>query len=136
MAPRGGKFGRQTSPPNYDWAIDFNAFDEIDCYPLTIVDHFSRFLLGCQSFPNVEADGLRRELRRLFRYHGFPYAIRSDSGSPFASNGIYGLNRVNAWWLQLGIAHQRITPASPQENGAHERLHRELKAKATKPSAG
>ena len=83
----------------------------------------------------MKAQGVHRELRRLFRSHGLPDAIRSDNGAPFASNGIHGLNRLNAWWLQLGIVHQRITPASPQENGAHERMHRVLKAKVTKPAA-
>lgn len=66
---------------------------------------------------------------------GLPDAIRSDNGSPFASTGIHGLNGLNVWWLQLGITHQRITPGSPQENGAHERLHKTLKARATKPPA-
>lgn len=129
----------QTTAPNQVWTIDFKGQfrmrDGIYCYPLTIVDHFSRYVLCCQSFPDVRADGVQRELRRLFRAHGLPDAIRSDNGAPFASNGIHGLNRLNAWWLQLGIAHQRITPASPQENGAHERMHRELKAKVTKPAA-
>ena len=129
----------QTTAPNQVWTIDFKGQfrtrDGIYCYPLTIVDHYSRYVLCCQSFPDVKAEGVHRELRRLFRHHGLPDAIRSDNGSPFASNGIHGLNRLNAWWLQLGIAHQRITPASPQENGAHERMHRVLKAQATKPAA-
>ncbi len=129
----------QTTAPNQVWTIDFKGQfrmrDGIYCYPLTIVDHFSRYVLCCQSFPDVRAEGVHRELRRLFRAHGLPDAIRSDNGAPFASNGIHGLNRLNAWWLQLGIVHQRITPASPQENGAHERMHRELKAKVTKPAA-
>ena len=129
----------QTTAPNQVWTIDFKGQfrmrDGIYCYPLTIVDHFSRYVLCCQGFPDVRAAGVHRALRRLFRQHGLPDAIRSDTGAPFASNGIHGLNRLNAWWLQLGIAHQRITPASPQENGAHERMHRELKAKVTKPAA-
>ncbi len=78
---------------------------------------------------------MHRELHRLFRDYGLPDAIRRDNGAPFASNGIHGLNHLNAWWLQLGIVHQRMTPASPQENGAHERMHRVLKARATKPAA-
>ena len=78
---------------------------------------------------------MHRELRRLFRTRGLPDVIRRDHGAPVASNGIHGLNHLNAWWLQLGISHQRITPASPQEDGAHERMHRVLKAKVTKPAA-
>lgn len=119
----------QTTAPNQVWTMDFKGQfrtrDGSYCYPLTIVDHFSRYILCCQRFPDVKADGVRRALRRLFRAHGLPEAIRSDNGAPFASTGIHGLNRLNAWWLQLGITHQRITPASPQENGAHERMHRE-----------
>jgi transposase InsO family protein len=86
------------------------------------------------------AAGCRRgrvypHLRHLFRTCGLPDAIRSDNGAPFASTGIHGLNRLNVWWLQLGITHQRSTPGSPQENGAHERLHKTLKARATRPPA-
>lgn len=92
-------------------------------------------MLCCQSLADVKSQGVHQELRRLFRTHGLPDAFRSDNGAPFASKGIHGLNRLNAWWLQLGIVHQRITPASPQENGAHERMHRGLKAKVTKPAA-
>ena len=129
----------QTTAPNQVWTIDFKGQfrmrDGIYSYPLTIVDRCSRYIVCCQSFPDVKAAGVHRELRRLFRAHGLPDAIRSDNGAPFASNGIHGLNRLNAWWLQLRIAHQRITPASPQENGAHERMHRELKAHVTKPAA-
>ncbi len=129
----------KTTAPNQVWTIDFKGQfrmrDGVYCYPLTIVDHFSRYVLCCQTFPDVKADGVHRQLRSLFRAHGLPDAIRSDNGAPFASNGIHGLNRLNAWWLQLGIVHQRITPASPQENGAHERMHRVLKAQATKPAA-
>jgi putative transposase len=121
------------------WTIDFKGQfrtrNGVYCYPLTIVDHFSRYVLCCQCFPDVKAAGVHRQLRRLFRAHGLPDAIRSDNGAPFASTGIHGLNRLNAWWLQLGIVHQRITPASPQENGAHERMHRVLNAQATKPAA-
>ena len=129
----------QTTAPNQVWTIDFKGQfrtrDGVYCHPLTIVDHFSRYVLCCQGFPDVKAEGVFRELRRLFRYHGLPDVIRSDNGARFASNGIHGLNRLNAWWFQLDIVHQRITPASPQENGVHERMHRVLKAKATKPAA-
>jgi putative transposase len=125
----------QTTAPNQVWTIDFKGQfrtrDGVYSYPY----HFSRYPLCCQSFPDVKALGVHRALRRLFRTHGLPDAIRSDSGTPFASNGIHGLNRLNAWWLQLGIVHQRIGPARSQENGAHERMHWVLKAKVTKPAA-
>ena len=128
-----------TTAPNQIWTIDFKGQfktrNGLYCYPLTIVDHFSRYLLCCQALPDVGGAGVKPQLRRLFRTHGLPDAIRSDNGAPFASTGIHGLNRLNVWWLQLGIVHQRITPGSPQENGAHERLHKTLKARATMPPA-
>jgi len=74
-------------------------------------------------------------LERLFRECGLPDAIRSDNGVPFASTGIHGLCELNVWWMKLAIVHQRITPASPQENGAHERMHRTMKDKTTRPPA-
>ena len=80
------------------------------CYPLTVVDHFSRYLLCCHGLPDVKTGGVRSHFLRLFREHGLPDAIRSDNGSPFASTGIHGLTRLNVWWLQLRITHQRITP--------------------------
>jgi putative transposase len=107
----------------------------IYCYPLTVIDHHSRYLLCCHGLPDVTGAGVKPQLRRLFRRWGLPDAIRSDNGSPFASTGIHGLCHLNTWWLQLGITHQRITPGSPQENGAHERLHRTLKARVTRPPA-
>jgi len=72
---------------------------------------------------------------RLFREYGLPGAIRTDNGVPFATTGIHGLSQLNVWWMRLGIQHQRIRPASPQENGAHERMHRTLKREATRPAA-
>ena len=128
-----------TTAPNQIWTIDFKGQFRTRngryCYPLTVLDHFSRYLLRCQALPDVTGAGVKPHLRRLFRTYGLPDAIRSDNGAPFASTGIHGLNRLNVWWLQLGIVHQRITPGSPQENGAHERLHKTLKARATMPPA-
>ncbi len=128
-----------TTAPNQIWTVDFKGQfrmrNGLYCYPLTIVDHFSRFLLCCHGLLNVRGEGVKPQFLRLFRNHGLPDAIRSDNGSPFASTGIHGLSCLNVWWLQLGIIHQRITPGSPQQNGAHERMHRTLKAQATKPPA-
>jgi transposase InsO family protein len=73
---------------------------------------------------------------RVFREFGLPAAIRSDNGPPFACTGIHGLCALNVWWMKLGIVHQRITPSSPQENGAHERMQRTLKARATRERSG
>jgi transposase InsO family protein len=128
-----------TIAPNQVWTIDFKGQfrmrNGVYCYPLTVIDHFSRYLLGCQGLVDVAGAGVKPPLRHLFRTCGLPEAIRSDNGAPFASTGIHGLNHLNVWWLQLGITHQRITPGSPQENGAHERLHKTLKAQATRPPA-
>jgi hypothetical protein len=121
------------------WTIDFKGqFRTRDgryCYPLTVLDHFSRYLLCCYGLPDVKTGGTRATLERLFRERGLPAAIRSDNGVPFASTGIHGLCDLNVWWMKLGIVHQRITPSSPQENGAHERMHRTLKADTTRPPA-
>jgi putative transposase len=128
-----------TTAPNQIWTVDFKGQfrmrNGLYCYPLTILDHFSRYLLCCHALHDVCGDGVKPQFLRLFREHGLPDAIRSDNGSPFASTGIHGLNRLNVWWLQLGITHQRITPGCPQQNGAHERMHKTLKAKATRPPA-
>jgi transposase InsO family protein len=128
-----------TTAANQVWTVDFKGQflmrNGLYCYPLTVLDHFSRYLLCCQALPDVRGEGVRGQFRRLFRECGLPDAIRSDNGSPFASTGIHGFSQLNVWWLQLGIAHQRISPGSPQENGVHERMHRTLKAAATRPPA-
>jgi putative transposase len=92
------------------------------CYPPTVVGHVSRYLLGCHGLLDVRGEGVKPQCLRLFREHGLPGAIRSDNGAPFASTGIHGLSQLNVWWLQLGITHQRITPGSPHQTGAHERI--------------
>lgn len=134
-----GAVASTTVAPNQIWTVDFKGQflmrNGVYCYPLTIADHFSRYLLCCHGLLDVRTDGVKRQFLRLFREYGLPDAIRSDNGAPFASTGIHGLTHLNVWWLQLGIVHQRITPGSPQENGVHERMHRTLKARATKPPA-
>ena len=70
---------------------------------------------------------------RLFREYGLPRAMRTDNGVPFASTSLHGLTSLNVWWLRFGIQHQRILPAHPQQNGAHERMHKTLKQGAIKP---
>lgn len=128
-----------TERPNQVWPVDFKGqFRTRDgryCYPLTVTDHFSRSVLLCKALLSVKTKGAKPAFRRLFQEIGLPEAIRSDNGAPFASTGIHGLCALNVWWMQLGIVHQRITPASPQENGAHERMHRELKRETTRPPA-
>ena len=126
-----------THAPNDLWTTDFKGqfptADGVWCFPLTISDQHSRYLLACRGLPNVRGSGARPVFERTFREFGLPRAIRTDNGGPFASTGIHGLTRLNVWWMRLGIQHQRIHPASPQENGAHERMHRTLKAGACRP---
>jgi putative transposase len=125
--------------PNDLWTADFKGqFRTRDgelCYPLTIADQFSRYLLRCQALSSVRTAETRPVMERLFRELGLPRAIRTDNGVPFASTGIHGLCSLNVWWMQLGIAHQRTQPSHPEQNGAHERMHRTLKAETTRPPA-
>jgi transposase InsO family protein len=128
-----------TVRPNQVWPADFKGqFRTRDgkyCFPLTVSDHFSRSLLLCRGLPSVRTEGAKPVFRRLFQEVGLPEAIRTDNGAPFASTGIHGLCELNVWWMQLDIVHQRIPPSSPQENGAHERMHRELKRETARPPA-
>ena len=128
-----------TQRPNQVWPADFKGQfrtgDGQYCYPLTVTDHFSRRVLACHGLRSVKTVDAKPIFRALFREVGLPDAIRTDNGAPFASTGIHGLAALNVWWMQLGIVHQRITPASPQENGTHERMHRELKRETARPAA-
>jgi transposase InsO family protein len=129
-----------TARPNDLWTADFKGHfktrDGLYCYPLTIADQHTRYLIGVQGLLSTKAVGARRVFERVFREHGLPNAIRTDNGVPFANTGLHGLTQLSVWWMRLGITHQRIHPASPQENGAHERMHRTLKAEATRPPKG
>ncbi|MGH7564577.1 MAG: DDE-type integrase/transposase/recombinase, partial [Gemmatimonadota bacterium] len=126
-----------TEAPNDLWTTDFKGHfptrDGIWCYPLTLADQHTRYLLACQGLRSIKGRGARPVLERAFREFGLPRAIRTDNGVPFATCGIHGLSQLNVWWMRLGIQHQRIHPASPQENGAHERMHKTLKAGACRP---
>lgn len=126
-----------TDHPNQIWPIDFKGHFRMRngqyCYPFTVTDHNSRCLLACHGLESTKGEGVKPLLEKLFREVGLPEAIRSDNGAPFASSGIHGLCALSVWWMQLGIVHQRIHPSSPQENGQHERMHRELKAETARP---
>lgn len=126
-----------TRHPNDLWTADFKGHfrtrDGVYCYPLTVADQHTRYLLGCQGLLSTKGQGVRPVFERLFREYGLPDAIRTDNGVPFATTGIHGLSQLNVWWMRLGIQHQRILPASPQQNGAHERMHRTLKAATARP---
>jgi transposase InsO family protein len=126
-----------THAPNDLWTADFKGHfrtrDGIYCYPLTIADQHARYLLTCKGLLSTKGDGVRQAFARTFHEFGLPRAIRTDNGVPFATTGIHGLSQLNVWWMRLGIQHQRIRPASPQENGVHERMHRTLKQAACRP---
>lgn len=126
-----------TTEPNDLWTADFKGQfttrDGIYCYPLTIADQHTRFLLTCHGLPSTRGSGVRPIFERAFRTYGLPSAIRTDNGVPFATTGIHGLSELNVWWMRLGIQHQRIHPGRPQQNGAHERMHKTLKRGAIRP---
>jgi len=117
--------------PNKVWSADFKGqFRTKDgklCYPLTITDNFSRFLLLCRGLERSTHDQVRPWFETTFRRYGLPEAIRTDNGSPFASVGLGGLSRLSAWFIKLGIRPERIEKAHPEQNGRHERMHRTLK---------
>ncbi len=123
--------------PNAVWTVDykgqFKTRDGIYCYPLTVCDAHSRFILSCHGLPSVEQIAAHQQFERLFREYGLPEAIRSDNGTPFATQAICGLSRLSVWWIKLGIGHDRIDPGQPQQNGRHERMHRTLKSETARP---
>ena len=127
------------SAPNDVWCTDFKGQfrtgDGRYCYPLTLTDWSSRYLLGCRGLKTTEHVGVRKTFVGWFREHGLPLQILSDNGVPFASQGLAGLSRLAVWWIRLGIHPIRIEPGKPAQNGRHERMHKTLKYEATKPPA-
>ena len=121
------------------WCADYKGWfvygNGQRCYPLTITDAHSRFLLHCQAMQRTETVSAQRVSKAAFREYGMPEAIRTDNGSPFATVGVEGLSRLSVWWIKLGIRPERIEPGEPQQNGRHERMHRTLKAETTQPAA-
>src|SRR5262245_5853473 len=129
----------QGAAPNHLWCADFKGEFKLGngryCYPLTVSDHASRFLLLCEALESTREDLACTAFERLFRDRGLPMAIRSDNGVPFASpNALFNLSKLSVWWLRLGIAIERIKPGQPQQNGRHERMHLTLKKETTRPS--
>src|SRR6202030_868898 len=112
----------------------FRTLDRQRVDPLTMSDSYSRYLIAVEITPQTIA-GARPVFERAFREYGLPLAIRCDNGAPFGSEGACGLTRLSAWWLRLGLELHFIRPASPQENGRHERMHRTLKAQTSRPPA-
>jgi transposase InsO family protein len=126
--------------PNLLWCADYKGEFMLGtkqyCYPLTVTDYSSRYLLCCEGLPSTRSDLAFTVFERTFEEHGLPVAIRTDNGSPFGSgNALFGLTRLSVWWLRLGINIERIQPGCPQQNGRHERMHLTLKQDATKPAS-
>lgn len=138
-----GHPGRPTTPitrPNEVWTADFKGeFKTRDgryCYPLTIVDSYSRFLLSCQALNSTSTSEALPVFRRVFDQYGLPDRIRTDNGGPFAAVSLGRLSRLSVWWVRLEICPELIQPGQPSQNGRHERLHRTLKDETLRPPAG
>ena len=118
-----------------DFKGDFRMGNGERCYPLTVMDQASRYLLRCQGLAQPTTAAVQPWFTWLFHEYGLPTAIRTDNGPPFASTALGGLSRLAAWWVRLGIRPERIRPGTPSENGGHERMHRALKAAVGPPAA-
>jgi putative transposase len=138
VPPSQGGYDRGAEP-NDIWCTDFKGHfalgDRSRCHPLTLSDEASRYLLKCEGLVAPRHELVVPHFELAFREFGLPDAIRSDNGSPFASLAPGGLSKLSVWWIRLGIQPLRIEPGAPQQNGVHERMHRTLKAEATKPPA-
>jgi transposase InsO family protein len=126
------------SKPNDLWCTDYKGEFLLGnrkyCYPLTVTDHASRYLLLCEGMESTREVLAFTAFERLFRERGLPAAIRSDNGVPFASaHSLFNLSKLSIWWLRLGIGIERIKPGNPQQNGRHERMHLTLKKETTRP---
>jgi|SRR5689334_11413010 len=141
--PRRRRIGHPGEPttrivaPNDCWCADFKGqfktMDGIYCYPLTVTDGHSRYLLACQGLSSTKVEEAKPVFTRIFREFGLPDRIRTDNGVPFATNTLARLSKLSAWWVRLGVLPELIEPGKPQQNGRHERMHRTLKAEATRP---
>jgi putative transposase len=134
-----GKPGSSILAPNDVWSADFKGQFKTGngryCYPLTVTDNFSRYLLGCQALSSTAVDEAKPVFTRLFKEFGLPKRIRTDNGVPFATTTLARLSRLSAWWVRLGVMPEFIEPGKPQQNGRHERMHLTLKAETTRPPA-
>jgi putative transposase len=124
--------------PNDLWCADYKGEfmlgNQQNCYPLTVTDYTSRYLIACEGLETTKEQFAITTFERIFKEYGLPKAIRTDNGVPFASpNSLFNLSRLSVWWLRLGIAIERIKPGHPEQNGRHERMHLTLKKEATRP---
>jgi len=138
--PRAGTPLSWPETPNALWCADYKGEFLLGnhryCYPLTITDFATRYLLACEALSTTQERYAFSVFERAFQDFGLPEAVRTDNGVPFASaHALYGLSKLAVWWLRLGIRLERIAPGHPEQNGRHERLHLTLKTEATRPAA-
>jgi transposase InsO family protein len=137
-----GHPGRPLTPmtaPNVIWTADykgqFRLGDGRYCFPLTVQDGFSRYLLECRGLAGTTTSECRPVFQRLFQQYGLPEILRTDNGVPFATGALARLSQLSVWWIRLGVYPELIEPAHPEQNGRHERMHRTLKRATTRPPA-
>jgi putative transposase len=118
-----------------DFKGHFKTRDGHYCYPLTVTDLYSRYMLGCRALLSTETEGAIETFLKLFKKYGLPQATRSDNGTPFASTALARLSELSVWWIRLGIRPELIEPGKPQQNGQHERMHPVLKTETARPPA-
>lgn len=129
---------RTAAAANEIWCADFKGQFRLGsrgyCYPLTITDRFSRFIIRCEALEGTHVDTAITVFDQAFREYGLPTVIRTDNGTPFAAPGLWGLSKLSARWLRLGIYPERIERGHPEQNGQHERMHLVLKQETTRPA--
>jgi len=125
--------------PNDVWAADYKGQFRLGnssyCFPLTVSDLATRYLLGVDAHPAISLELTQKYFARLFQEFGLPNRIRTDNGVPFASSALARLSALSVWFIRLGIYPELIEPGRPQQNAVHERMHRTLKREATIPPA-
>ena len=137
-----GHPGRPTQEilrPNDCWSADFKGQFRLGngqyCYPLTVTDNYSRYLLEVRGLDGTVHDDSKRVFTRIFKEYGLPVRLRTDNGVPFAAASLGRLSRLSVWWIKLGVLPELIEPGKPQQNGRHERMHKTLKDETTRPPA-
>jgi len=118
-----------------DYKGQFRMANAKYCYPLTVTDFYSRYLLGCEAMESTKSQSAQQGFEWIFQEYGLPMRIRTDNGTPFSSRSVQGLSSLSVWWMRLGIQIERIEPGQTQQNGRHERMHRTLKEEILPRSA-
>ena len=119
-----------------DFKGEFRTGNGVYCYPLTLRDGFSRFVLRCDGLLRRTGDETQRRFARAFAEYGLPDRIRSDNGGPFASPGLGGLSALSVWWIRLGIRPERIAPGHPEQNGSHEQISSRVESRHRTTAGG